>query len=229
MLSPQTSGMQGISNLTVREFQARILRFDQRYVVDWTLWLERQPHETAELFGMILRKWQACRPNLMRRTRRENLHTGPYLECLIEEASPYIHALQEFDIRSEATFTLQMHDACTQLWAIFRNLSYAGRSREGLSGIVGISKAVLLLTNGRIGPAFDSQVRLRLGVGNIVDASAWVRALRTVSQDVGVFEMRNQTTLQDAAPAGYSALRNGRLYDMALGPGGQPTEFGQKV
>ena len=137
------------------------------------------------------------------------------------QAEPHILTLHDFDIRNQAAFTPKMQEACVQLWAIFRNLSFGERSRGGLSGVVGISKAVLLLTNGRLGPAFDSRVRRRIGVGNISDATAWIRAIQAASHDIRAFETANQTTLHEAVPTQYSNLHNARLYDMSLGPGSQ--------
>ncbi len=109
--------------------------------------------------------------------------------------------------------------ALEQLWSIFQNLSYHGRSRHGLAGVVGVSKAVLLLTEGRIGPAFDSQVRNQIGIRAPKDAREWIQALQLVSQDIQAFEETNRCKLQEAAPGVFAAMRSGRIYDMALGPG----------
>lgn len=87
-----------------------------------------------------------------------------------------------------------------------------------LPGVVGISKAVMLLTDGRVGPAFDSQVRGRLGTGNINGVEEWIKALRLVCQDIRGFEEANSMSLVDAVPE-LSHLQTGRIYDMALGPG----------
>ena len=211
--------MPGISDLTIEEFQERVNRFAQQYVDDWNCWLNTQPNARPRQIGTILRRWQACRPNRMRRTQAENSHEAPYLEDLVNHATQYIQALQNFDIRDIASFTNQSCAALAELWNIFQNLSYHGRARNGLAGIVGISKAVLLLTDGRVGPAFDSEVRGHLNTGNIVNSDEWINALNTVSQDIRTFENNNQTTLQQAVPHRYAGLESGRIYDMALGPG----------
>lgn len=211
--------MPGIAHLTVEEFQERINRFAQQYVDDWNGWLNAQPNARAEQLGVILRRWQACRPNRMRRTQAENLHGAPYLEDLINQAAQHLQALQNFDIRNNASFSPQNCGSLIQLWDIFQNLSYYGRARNGLAGVVGISKAILLLTNGRVGPAFDSEVRRHLGLGNIANANEWINALCTASRDIQAFEANNQTTLQHATPHPHARLQSGRIYDMALGPG----------
>ena len=45
---------------------------------------------------------------------------------------------------------------------------------NGTASCVGITKAVMLLTDGRIGPALDSQVRLNLGVAKPINAEEWI-------------------------------------------------------
>jgi hypothetical protein len=156
----------------------------------------------------------------MRRTQTENQHDAPYLEDLINNAAQHLQILKNFDLRANASFTPQNCDSLVNLWNIFQNLSYHGRARNGLAGVVGISKAILLLTDGCVGPAFDSKVRGNLGLGNIVDANQWINALRAASRDIQAFEANNQTTLQQAVPQRHSALQCGRIYDMALGPSG---------
>jgi len=213
--------MAGIALLTIKQFQARIHRFDNRYVEHW-----RQLHHTfhnsenmPKVFGSILRKWQACRPNKMRRTKYDGLHEPPYLEDLLMQSNQHIYTLRNFCMRSENSLTPETIAALSHLWAIFKNLSYSGRARNGLAGIVGISKAVLLLTDGRVGPAFDAKVRGNLHITTPQNAQQWIDALKIVMGDIQKFEERNHITLQNAAPHAFQELNCGRIYDMALGPG----------
>lgn len=211
--------MPGIANLNVDQFQGRVNRFAVQYEDDWNCWLNTQPNARPRQLGIVLRRWQACRPNRMRRTQTENTHDAPYLEDLINQATQYIQALQAFDIREEMSFSTNNSKALVELWNIFQNLSYHGRARNGLAGVVGISKAILLLTDGRVGPAFDSEVRGHLGTGNVINSNQWIEALRTANQDIEAFERNNQTIIQEAAPQRCAHLNTGRIYDMALGPG----------
>lgn len=212
--------MPGIANLTIEQFQARIRRFDQSYVQDWDQWCNSFTcgNDVAIQFGRVLRRWQACRPNRMRRARSEGGHEAPFLEDLIDEASPHIQTLQQFDIRTDASFTTDVNTTLSRLWGIFQDLSYHGRARNGRAGIVGISKATLLLTEGRIGPALDSNVRNHLGIQEPKNILEWISALKLVSRDIQRFESKNATTLQQAAPQQFTQLHCGRIYDMALGP-----------
>ena len=213
--------MPGIANLNVALFRDRILRFDKAYVRDWQSWVDalQNQRDVAGNFGRVLRKWQACRPNRMRRVKSETEHDPPYLEDLIADANPSIQALRDFDVRLPGSFTQQAQEALEQLWDVFQKLAYQGRSRNGLAGAVGISKAVLLLTEGRVGPAFDSEVRSKVGIHAPENAREWIRGLQAASRDIQAFEKTNQCTLQEAAPSLFADMHSGRIYDMALGPG----------
>jgi hypothetical protein len=210
--------MPGISNDTIKEFQSRIERFDQTYVTDWNIWLSTPLSKRPYQLGVVLRSWQACRTNRMRRTKAECKHNPPYLEDLIALSSQYIQALQNFNITQAMSFTQDVQKSLKELWKIFKQLSYYGKAHNGLAGVVGISKAVLLLSNGRVGPAFDSQVRRHLNTGNINNANEWIDALHVANQDIHAFEVANNILLQQAVPK-YAYLHCGRVYDMALGPG----------
>ena len=213
----------GIGNLTVDQVRQRIQSFDQSYVNDWNTWLTVRRYypleHAAPEFGRILRRWQACRPNVMRRCHYDATHDAPYLEDLVHKGLAVAAALNGFDLRYANAMSPTTEDALIRLWDIFRHLSYAGRSRHGLAGVVGISKAVLLLTEGRVGPAFDSKVRKGLGITDIQDARSWITNLERVAEDITIFEQASQCSLRDSVPDQYRSLHCGRLYDMILGPG----------
>src|SRR5438105_5296354 len=150
--------MPGIANLDVAGFHDRILRFNTSYVRGWRLWMSvmQGQRNVGPPLGRVLRRWQACRPNRMRRPQVEAKHDPPYLEDLIADANPSVVALLDFDVRILASFTPPAERALERLWSVFESLSYHGKARNSLAGAVGISKAVMLLTEGRVGPAFDS-------------------------------------------------------------------------
>lgn len=218
------------------DFENKIDGFNSEYVADWNKWINTPEQQRANMLGVILRNWQACRPNAMRRTRNENEHDAPYLEDLIEEASGPLKILNQIDDPFKLLHKFDVlavdkpprHDASSKtqydeiikslhkLWKIFEKLSYQGNARGGLAGVVGISKATLLLTEGRVGPAFDSTVQKNVGV-DINSCADWINALRRVAKDIHNFEDKYTTTLLNAAPK-FGNLHRGRLYDMALGP-----------
>jgi len=108
--------------------------------------------------------------------------------------------------------TGEQEEALTSLWAIFSRLP-----TSGTASCVGITKAVLLLTDGRIGPAFDSQVRRKLGVGRPATCREWLQTLQDIGEDIAAFET-SHGRLAKAVPFRFAQLAYGRLYDMALGP-----------
>jgi hypothetical protein len=130
-----------------------------------------------------------------------------------------VQALQGFDIGFPASITERAYRSMEELWEIFKDLSYHGRARNGLAGVVGISKAVLLLTEGRVGPAFDANVRNNLGIREPpANPREWIRAIEIASRDIQQFRTRHDgCSLQQAVPE-FADLHSGRIYDMALGP-----------
>ena len=99
------------------------------------------------------------------------------------------------------------------LWSTFRRLSI-----ERPASCVGISKAVLLLTDGRIGPSLDSRVRAGMRIERFDLAGEWLTVLTGVSEDIRAFAQATGMSIQDAAPEAFRHLAPGRLYDMAFGP-----------
>ena len=214
--------MPRIGNLSIDQLMQRILVFDRSYLDDWNAWLDvrrNQPSNIASEFGRVLRRWQACRPNTMRRCRVDASHEQPYLDDLFSQSREALAHFDAFKLRDSDAIDQEIERKLTRLWNIFQYLSFSGRARNGLAGIVGISKAVLLLTEGRIGPAFDSEVRRKLGTGNILTPAVWVANLRNVATDIAEFERTNQCALYEAVPREFAHLHYGRLYDIILGPG----------
>jgi len=193
-------------------FRAAVDGFDRRYVDDWDAWLAVEPRAKARLFGQILRKWQATRPRLsMRRIRSEARHEAPFLEDLLELASEPLDRLGDLTLLTVAHRTAQQSQALADLWALFSSLP-----SDGTASCVD-TKAVLLLTEGRIGPAFDSNVRKQIGAGRTETCAAWVEILEDVAEDIAAFESRSGP-LDKAVSPRFAHLAYGRLYDMALGP-----------
>jgi hypothetical protein len=209
--------MPGIAEDSIADFRERLARFRPQYVRHWDEWLATAAEERAAALKRTLARWQACRGNTLRPV--------DYIQTLLDEAEPHVQALADFELRQESSFDSQSRGAIAALWAIFEGLSYArprpdrqkAAPRGGAAGAVGISKAALLVTDGRVGPAFDSQVCKKLGVKLIVTADEWIAAMRLASRDIARFEWKNRTTLQEAAAL--RGIHSGRIYDMALGPG----------
>jgi len=206
--------VEAIRNKTVEQVRDDVDSFSARYIEDWNVWINANFDARLHLFGRILRKWQATRPLAMRRLKAEAKHGPPYLDDLLELAAPPLCALADLTVVTIANRTTEQNNALATLWTIFLRLPTSGDA-----SCVGITKAILLLTNGKIGPALDSQVRNKLGVNRPLTCRNWIQILQDVSEDIAAFESR-RGPLTKAVPTRFSQLAYGRLYDMALGPRG---------
>jgi hypothetical protein len=205
--------------MSVETLRRRLAQFAFAREDDWATWMRRDREnnqETAGQFGRILRRWQACRPNAMRRTAGEAMHGPPYLEDLIADCDRAVGTLDNFELNDPKGIDGRIAHALTELWRVLTYLSYRGPARDGLAGVVGISKGVLFLTDGRIGPAFDSLVRRRLGTGTIADCGHWIECIRAVAEDIRQFEARCGCSLKEAVPEELRTYHCGKIYDMVF-------------
>ena len=83
-----------------------------------------------------------------------------------------------------------------------------------------ITKAVKLVTGGRIGPALDSEVRKALGIPEPRDGAQWLAVLKAVARDIQVFEATNGCQLEELVEPEWQPVAVGRVYDMIFGPKG---------
>jgi hypothetical protein len=210
-----TVHINALQSLTPDQIRVSMDGFRDTYVRDWDEWLATPAERRPELFGRILRKWQATRPHEMRRARVDAKHSPPYLDDLLETASEPITLLGGLGLSWMNLRTPAQTDALAKLWEIFSALQIA----DGAS-CVGISKAVLLATNGRIGPALDSEVRQQLRIQPPKTAGEWLDVLDAVGSDIRAFE-REHGPLYRLVPQAFSKLEDGRMYDMVFGPKGR--------
>jgi hypothetical protein len=201
-----------ISNKTPAQLRAEVDGFAARYVQDWDNWLTMRSEGRPLLFGRILRKWQATRPLPMRRLSKEARHGAPFLDDLLEAAAEPLRLVAGCNVLTISERTPEQTQAFQTLWKVFAQLPLAGEA-----SCVGITKALLLLTEGRIGPALDSRVRAKLGVARPANCLEWLRLLQEVAEDIAAFE-RLHGPIANIVPVRFAKLAYGRLYDMALGP-----------
>lgn len=204
--------IEAIRNKTPAQIRADVDGFASRYVEDWDTWLSGGPDGRPELFGRILRKWQATRPLPMRRLRKEAQHQAPFLDDLCEATEEPVRVLADLSVLTIAERTPAQQKALETLWTIFSRLP-----ASGVATCVGITKGMLLVTNGRIGPAFDSQVRRKLCVARPTTYAEWLAILQEIGEDIAIFE-RAHGPITEFVPSRFAHLAYGRLYDMALGP-----------
>ena len=196
------------------EVRAKLGAFTAPYVTDWENWLQADQSDRVARFAAILRSWQATRPLPLRRPRAEASHEPPFIEDLLAEVAPQLEVLGDVTVADLATASPAQFAALHGLWAVFSKLP-----QRGTASCVGITKAVMLLTYGRIGPAFDSLVRKALGLKDHLRSSEeWVGSLLGISADIRAFEAEHGK-LADIVPKSFATYHVGRLYDMVLGPG----------
>ena len=203
--------IRAVSEMNPEEIRQAVAGFAAKYVRDWEEWLSTPASDRVAKLGSILRKWQAGRPYTMRRPRRESRHGPPFLEDLIAQAIPHLRVIKPITLLNVTD--VEQRDALHGLWNAFKQLCLEHPANE-----VGITKAVLLLTSGKIGPAFDSNVRARLGIGRITGLQDWKEVLGEIGADIRSFEHRYGIPLNQAVDSEYRHLKPGRLYDMVLGP-----------
>jgi len=211
-----------LSSKTAAEVEAEIKSFDVRYKRDWQSWMkvyDTKPLSSAEVAGTcrgVLSKWQAVRSKIKGRTIRPLRDAAVDARCfddLLERATEPVRILGRTTIRDLRVVGGIERDALSALWEVFRDLPTIGRANA-----VGITKAIKLVTGGRIGPALDSEVRRHLAIKEPVTASEWITVLESVAEDIQVFESTNQCRLEDLVEAEWLPVAPGRAYDMVFGP-----------
>jgi len=67
----------GIRAMSANELRAAVDAFAPEYVNDWDWWLSAPAARRPVVMGKILRRWQATRPQPMRRAMSEAEHSPP--------------------------------------------------------------------------------------------------------------------------------------------------------
>jgi hypothetical protein len=209
-----TESVSGIRHMTPAQVSEAVSGFASTYVNDWESWLTVPSRQRPVMLGQILRRWQATRPQPMRRERSAATHPAPYLEDLFADAQAPLATLDTLDLSTFRRRTEAQERALRGLWSNFIRLTATGEA-----SCVGITKSILLVTDGRIGPAFDSTVRTRLRLERPRYSTDWIGAVDLIADDLTAFESR-YGPLAEAVPERFRRIAVGRLYDMALGPRG---------
>jgi hypothetical protein len=206
---------------TTSEVLELIKDFDRGYVNDWNRWLRVShdcdfqvtgiPFLVASEFRQIMWKWRACRPKPYR--------SATDLQSTLDSATEPLKRMGSADLRSLQAPSDVLTDAICGLWRIFED----GLCSKGKATEVGVSKAILLVTKGRIGPAFDSNVKTALNAWYVRDCGTYIKALGEIASQLAGFEDREGTTLDDLAKQAGRPAEVGRALDMVLGPRGART------
>lgn len=218
-------GLGPLSRKSVDQVRADLRAFKPRYKQDWRDWMNTLAShplvapETVAQCRRVLAKWQAVRSTT--KGRRVRLPRGlaiagtRCLDDVLAEALPALNILGRETVRDVQNLSSAGRGALLELWEVFSDLPTVGTARA-----VGITKAVKLVTGGRIGPAFDSEVRKHLGLPEPLDGGQWLDALAAVAQDIQTFESANGCRLEQLVETEWQPIAIGRAYDMVFGPKG---------
>jgi hypothetical protein len=132
----------------------------------------------------------------------------------LDSVAEPLRLLGAANLRSFHTSGPALTQAISGLWQIFESgLCGRGRATE-----VGVTKAILLVTKGRIGPAFDSNVKMELNAWHVLGWKPYLGALTDLADDLAIFEARESAKLEELATRAGRPAEVGRVMDMVLGP-----------
>jgi hypothetical protein len=161
--------------------------------------------QSSKALIQLLNKWTACRPS---RTNKEILP-------LLIDLNSDLRTISNLDLRNIRQASSNEKEALDRIWSELFNRICIPKKLTGVAP----SKAILILTNGRLGPALDSNTRARLGLQDIVSSVQYVTILSAISEDIAAFEKANAPILlEELVPEEWKPVFVGRAYDMATGP-----------
>ncbi|MGR2927818.1 hypothetical protein [Acidithiobacillus ferriphilus] len=206
-IESRSLGLKKIS--TIEEFIASVRGFKSSYADDWALWIKPTGDDVArrkDIFIGIMRGWSACRP-----AKANSEFSDREFEYLQEKG----RELEGLYLRRIG----QNDDIFTKLEELFKAIN--GICKNKSINMMVASKAIMLVTEGSIGPAFDSNIMKNLGYKYNYDKSfqMWENMLRYVADDLIGFQKRFKVDdIYELLPDDLRSIKLGRLYDMALGP-----------
>lgn len=212
-----------LARLTAEDVRRRMRAFPDSYKRHWQQWLRVAPFSAldapmvAKEFRALLQRWQAVRSRtkgrVVRHCRASKNTEELCLDDLLRKATPFVRELDSFSLREANALNVGQERALKSLWDIFLTLPSIGTANA-----VGITKAVKLVTLGRVGPALDAVVRRNLGIDEPYSADEWLAILRAISVDLSRFEGRTHEPLEALVDAQWRPIAVGRAYDMVAGP-----------
>lgn len=201
-----------LQDLTAQAALTKIESFSAKYAKHWNEWLEvsegrdfRAGSTSIRItrkFKKIMGSWQACRPKPLRNTTD--------LQSTLDSITAPLVLMGSADLRCFETPAQGVIDGIRGLWQVFEQGLCVGKAR-----VVGVTKAILLVTKGRIGPAFDSNVKKSWYVR---DCDSYLTALGEIARELAAFEAR-EGNLEEVAAKAEKPAAVGRAVDMVLWSG----------
>lgn len=200
-----------LRNKQKEEVRAIIEGFSLRYVKDLQDFatITKQcgiiSSQSANDLSRLLRKWKACRPSSARKD----------ILPLLTELNTDLTIISTIDLRNIRQASSNEREAIGRIWSTLINHICDKRKLTEVAP----SKAILILTNGRLGPALDSNARTVLKLPRIWSSDEYLTLLLAISEDIAAFEKVNTPILlEELAPKEWQPVFVGRAYDMAVGP-----------
>jgi hypothetical protein len=163
--------------------------------------------ESAISLSVLLKKWTACRPSFV----------STNLQQILKELETDFTTISGLDLRNLRYASVNEKGAIDHIWSKLTNQLCKPKKLTGVAP----SKVMLIVTNGRLGPALDSQARAVLGLSsdNTVSGVQYRTLLEAISEDLFAFEEINSPIrVETLVPKNWQPVFVGRAYDMAVGP-----------
>ena len=142
--------------------------------------------QAAKKLRRLIGKWAACRPD------KVNTDFLP----LLTELDADLTTIATIDLRSVRHASSNERDAIGRIWSVLINQTCNKQLAE-----IAASKAILILTNGRLGPGLDSNARTMLKLQRIYRSDDYLTLLFVISEDIAAFEKVNSPILlEDLVP-----------------------------
>lgn len=196
----------------LEETKTLLKSFSKKYAGDWKCWintLQRYPFvspEVAKKFGEILRRWQAGRPR--------KISSDDKLLSILNQTKRILSQTTKINLREIFLSDTKIKGVLESLWNLFKNDLTEQKNTTG----VGVTKAIMLVTEGNIGPAFDSNVCFNLNYYIHNSFESYYMGLQEIAEDIYKFENKENVHLEDLIPEQWKPVNIGRAYDMLVGP-----------
>jgi hypothetical protein len=164
-------------------------------------------HEAAMALADLLKKWTACRP----------VSISTDLQPILKDLETEFTMISGLDLRNLRNASANEKGAIDHIWSKLTNELCKPKKLTGVAP----SKAMLIITNGRLGPALDSRARAVLGLSsdNIVTGVQYRTILEAISEDLLIFEETiSPIRIETLVPKHWQPVLVGRAYDMVAGP-----------
>ncbi len=155
-----------IRNKDVKEIRTLIQNFSSRYIQDVKNFSNIASEyglispEASENLIRLLKKWQACRPSSVQED----------VLSILKSIHEDYKTIELIDLRNICYATPKEIAAISRIWSILVGKICSNRTIAEVAA----SKTFLIITNGRIGPALDSNARIVMNLPRIQTSEDYI-------------------------------------------------------